>query len=108
MLILHAVQGGTKLLQSELNARYSDRHALQDDEGGEALIAEAGVDKSKADLLGPKKEADYLVFVNDIWRSITSEKERRKMTASMVWQVLVLGVMSSCSHQWPSFSPRYC
>lgn len=99
-LFLHAVQGSTKLLQGLLNVRYSDRHALQDDEGGEALVAEAGVDKSKADLLGPKEEADFLVFVNKIWRNITSERERRKLTASMVWQVPMPGiVLYSCPTQ---------
>lgn len=96
MCFLHAVQGSTKLLQGLLNARCSDRHALQGDEGGEALIAEAGVDKSKANLLGPKKEADYLFFVKEVWQKISSERERRKLTAPMVWQVLVPRFMLCC------------
>lgn len=66
------------------------RVALQDDDDGDRLVAEGGVDKKKGGLLGPRKEVDYDFFVERIWPTITTKKEKQMMTAPMVWQVLIL------------------
>ena len=67
--------------------------ALQEDEGGERLVVQGGAGKEKTGLLGPKREADYEVFVRDIWPQISTKKEKSLMTAPMVWQVMMPTVM---------------